>query len=103
MGGLEPGPERFAMTCSRTLLALTFIMGISRGGIGGQPAIAFAQEKSDAKVGTSPPHVSGDRRLIQGKTVDEWLAALKDRDPAVRERAVEVLGERSLDPAVPAR
>ena len=39
---------------------------------------------------------------IQGKTIDEWLAALKDRDPAVRERAVEVLGERSLDPALPA-
>ena len=44
----------------------------------------------------------GPPRVIQGKTIDEWLAALKDRDPAVRKRAVEVLGERSLDPAVPA-
>ena len=37
--------------------------------------------------------------LIQGKTIDAWLAALKDRDPAVRKRAIEVLGERTLDPA----
>ncbi len=40
--------------------------------------------------------------LIHGKTIDAWLAALKDRDPAVRKRAIEVLGERTLDPAVPA-
>ena len=40
--------------------------------------------------------------MIQGKTIDAWLAALKDRDPAVRKRAVEVLGERTLDPAIPA-
>lgn len=40
--------------------------------------------------------------LIQGKTIDAWLAALKDRDPAVRKRAIEVLGERTLDPALPA-
>ena len=40
--------------------------------------------------------------LIQGKTIDAWLAALKDRDPAVRKRAIEVLGECTLDPALPA-
>ena len=36
---------------------------------------------------------------IKGKTIDEWLAALKDRDPSVRERAVEIIAERALDPA----
>jgi HEAT repeats len=40
--------------------------------------------------------------LIQGKTIDAWLAALKDSDPTVRKRAVEVLGERTLDPTLPA-
>jgi HEAT repeats len=40
--------------------------------------------------------------MIQGKTIDAWLAALKDRDPAVRKRAIEILGERALDPAIPA-
>ena len=39
--------------------------------------------------------------LFQGKTIDGWVAALKDPDPAVRKRAVEVLGERTLDPALP--
>ena len=43
-----------------------------------------------------------DPGVIQGKTIDEWKAALKDRDPAVRKRAVEVLGERAVDPAIPA-
>jgi len=58
---------------------------------------AGANEKDDAKKEAQPARPDA----IQGKTVDEWLAALKDRDPAVRERAVEVLGERSLDPALP--
>ncbi len=57
---------------------------------------AEADEKDDAKKEAQQARPAA----IQGKTVDEWLAALKDRDPAVRERAVEVLGERSLDPAV---
>ena len=62
-----------------------------------------AKEKADSKKASSPSKPAADRpATIQGKTIDEWLAALKDRDPAVRERAVEVLGERSLDPAVPA-
>ena len=39
------------------------------------------------------PSLTADRpATIQGKTIDEWLAALKDRDPAVRERAVEIAG-----------
>jgi WD40 repeat protein len=63
------------------------ILGISSaGGL----AVGLAQEKAHA-----PQAVS------QGRTIDEWLAALKDRDPAVRRRAVEALGERTLDPAMP--
>jgi hypothetical protein len=34
--------------------------------------------------------------LIQGKTIEAWLAALKDSDPAVRKRAIEVLGRAAL-------
>src|SRR5262249_25370855 len=65
------------------------------------PEDAQAQEKADTRKETTPARPAADRPgAIQGKTVDEWLAALKDRDPAVRERAVEGLGERALDPAV---
>jgi WD40 repeat protein len=39
--------------------------------------------------------------MILGKTIDAWLAALKDRDPTVRKRSIEVLAERALDPAIP--
>ena len=39
------------------------------------------------------------RPTIHGKTLDEWLAAFKDRDPAVRKRAVESRrGTREVDP-----
>jgi WD40 repeat protein len=37
---------------------------------------------------------------IRGRTIDEWLARLKDRDPGVRQGAVEALGERTLDPEI---
>jgi HEAT repeats len=40
--------------------------------------------------------------LIQCKTIEAWLAALKDSDPAARKRAIKVLGERTLDPTLPA-
>jgi hypothetical protein len=57
------------------------------------------QEQENAVAQVKP----ADRpALIQGKTIDAWLAGLKDRDPDVRKRAIEVLGERTLDPAVPA-
>ena len=63
------------------------------------PRKAEAGKKDESQ----PAKAAADRPAsIQGKTIDEWLAALKDRDPAVRERAVEVVGERSLDPALPA-
>jgi WD40 repeat protein len=38
-----------------------------------------------------------DPAVIQGKTIAEWIAALNDRDPAQRKRAVEVIGERAVD------
>ncbi len=76
------------------LLALTVILSIV-------PAEVPAQEKDDTKKVSAPSKPSADGpATIQGKTIDEWLAALKDRDPAVRKRAVEVVGERSVDPAV---
>ena len=37
--------------------------------------------------------------MVQGKTIKDWIAALKDRDPAVRKRAVEVLGDVTSDQA----
>ena len=37
--------------------------------------------------------------MIQGKPLSDWMTALKDRDPAVRLRAVEVLGEVTSDQA----
>ena len=37
--------------------------------------------------------------MIQGKTVVDWIATLKDSDPAVRKRAVEVLGSVARDQA----
>ncbi len=97
------------MNRPRGRLALTVILlivpagrTIGRTPLPASPADAPAQEKLDSKKDTPRSRPAADRpAVIQGKTVDEWLAALKDRDPAVRERAVEVLGERSLDPALP--
>jgi WD40 repeat protein/beta-lactamase regulating signal transducer with metallopeptidase domain len=37
--------------------------------------------------------------VIQGKPLSDWMTALKDRDPAVRLRAVEVLGDVTQDQA----
>jgi WD40 repeat protein/beta-lactamase regulating signal transducer with metallopeptidase domain len=37
--------------------------------------------------------------VIQGKPLVDWIAALKDRDPAARKRAVEVLGTVTGDQA----
>jgi WD40 repeat protein len=118
--------EGHAMKLPRGLLALTaailiFPAGwtISRARLAGSPGEAErrgstleelqapprkagANEKDAAKDEARQARPAADRpAAIRGKTVEEWLAALKDRDPAVRERAVEVLGERSLDPAVP--
>ncbi len=88
------------MKLPRGLIALTAAILIVPGGwtfsrarLAAPTAQVPAQEKADPKKAAP--------QSIQGKTVDEWLAALKDRDPAVRERAVEVLGERSLDPSLP--
>jgi hypothetical protein len=47
------------------------------------------------------PAQQEDRALIQGKTIDAWVAALKDRDPATRKRAIEVVGEHAIGPDVP--
>ena len=72
----------------------------------GQLALIVSCWIVPARSSISRAHVAGpaaepsrseaddDPAVIQGKTIDEWLAALKDRDPAVRKRAVEVLGER---------
>jgi WD40 repeat protein len=50
----------------------------------GPPAKGNAKTRNAVRSTPNP--------TIQGKSLDEWLAALKDRDPAVRKRAVEVLG-----------
>ena len=70
---------------------------ISRARVAASPADGQTREKAESKSATSPAKPVADRSVtIQGKTIDEWLAALKDKDPAVRKRAVEVLGERRL-------
>jgi hypothetical protein len=97
------------MTLDRGLLALTAApliifaeLAISQDLATASPARALAQEKADLQKSAPPAGVTADRlTMIQGKTTGEWLAALKDRDAAVRERAVEILGERALDPAIP--
>jgi hypothetical protein len=54
------------------------------------PAGLQAEEQDQVKeVPRSEPAADGPAR-IRGKTIDEWLAALKDRDPATRKWAVEV-------------
>jgi WD40 repeat protein len=66
------------------------------------PIGSQTQETADSKKETPPAKPIADQpAMIQGKTIDEWLAALKDHDPAVRERAVEILGQRAPDPTVP--
>ena len=96
------------MKLPRRLLALTaaFLVVLALWAIGhatvaASPAGSQAQEKADLKTAPSPAKTAGGRpAIVQGKTIDEWLTALKDQDPAARERAVEVVGERTLDPAV---
>ena len=91
------------------LLALILILSIAPAGwtIGDAARRRCAGRRSGVgerrrEAGAVPSKPAADRpATIQGKTIDEWLAALKDRDPAVRKRAVEVVGERSVDPAVP--
>jgi beta-lactamase regulating signal transducer with metallopeptidase domain len=92
--------------CSAALMGVATALAERRGvpfdQLQAPPKKAGANESEQAKNESPQPKRVADRPpVIQGKTVDEWLAALKDRDPAVREQAVEVLGERSLDPAFP--
>jgi WD40 repeat protein len=90
--------EGDTMNRPRGLLAVTVILWVVAAGwtIGradpaGPPVEPPRSERAD-----------DDPALIQGKTIDAWIAALKDRDPATRKRAVEAIGERSVDPDVPA-
>ncbi len=88
------------------LMALTVLISIvlaDLAHLAASPAVLRVEEQEQAKKETprSEPDADGPA-MVQGKTIDEWKAALKDRDPAVRKRAVEVLGERAVDPAVPA-
>jgi WD40 repeat protein/beta-lactamase regulating signal transducer with metallopeptidase domain len=107
---LDPERESHAMKLPRGLLALTAAalmvpvgLSISRAHLARAPLDEGVQAEAKAKEEAPQAKPAGDRpAVIQGKTIDEWLAALKDRDPAVRERAVDVVGERSLDPAVSA-
>jgi WD40 repeat protein len=68
---------------------------------GFDPSLQAMQDRVQENA-AAQPNPADLPALIQGKTIDAWLAALKDRDPAVRKRAIEVLGERTLDPALPA-
>ncbi len=67
---------------------------------GAGPAVAGGNGAAKDQAQQAKPAADQPAK-IEGKTVEEWQAALKDRDPAVRERAVEVLGERTLDPTAP--
>ncbi len=86
------------MNRPRGLLVVTVILGIVPAGwtIGGVRPAGQAAEPPRSEPADDGPAV------IHGKTIDEWVAALKDRDPATRKRAVEAIGERSVDPDVPA-
>jgi WD40 repeat protein len=68
---------------------------------GFDPSLRAMQDRVQ-DIGAAQANPADRPALIQGKTIDAWLAGLKDRDPDVRKRAIEVLGERTLDPAVPA-
>jgi beta-lactamase regulating signal transducer with metallopeptidase domain/Tol biopolymer transport system component len=100
---LNSEPERHAMKLSRGLLALTAALlivpaglAISSAPVAALPTGAQAQERPSSEQTKPSKPIADPPAKIQGKTIDEWLAALKDRDPAVRERAVDVLGERAL-------
>src|SRR4051812_24433568 len=84
------------MKRTHALLALTAAILIP-------PADAPAQERTGAtkEAPRTSPAEDGPA-LIRGRTIDAWVAALKDRDPAVRKQAVEVVGQRAVDPDVSA-
>jgi WD40 repeat protein len=101
--------EGHAMKSPWGLLALTTTLvfipagsAIGRGPAPASPAEARVQQKSNTGEEKAPSKPAADDAvIIQGKTVDEWLAALKDRDPAKRKRAVAVVGGCAADPDVP--
>ena len=88
------------------LMALTVFISIVPAGLAhlaAPPAVLRAEEQEQAKK--EPPRSEPEAEvpaMVQGKAIDTWKTALKDRDPAVRKRAIEILGERAVDPAVPA-
>jgi HEAT repeats/WD domain, G-beta repeat len=90
-------PGEYAMNRPRGRLALIIFLWIVPAGwsIGRVHLAGPAAEPSRSEADDDPG-------VIQGKTIEEWIAALKDRDPAKRKRAVEVIGERSVDPDIPA-
>ena len=80
-------PGEYAMNRPRGRLALIIFLWIVPAGwsIGRAHLAGPAAEPSRSEADDDPG-------VIQGKTIEEWLAALKDRDPAMRKRAVEVIG-----------
>src|SRR5262249_48645324 len=96
-GDRNAHPEEDAMDRPRRLLAVTVILWIIPAGwsVGRAHFPGPAAEPSRLEAGDDP-------RVGQGRTIEEWIAALKDRDPAKRKRAVEVIGERSVDPDIAA-
>jgi hypothetical protein len=90
-------PGEYAMNRPRGRLALIIFLWIVPAGwsIGRAHLVGPEAEPSLSQADDDPG-------VIQGKTIEEWIAALKDRDPARRKQAVEVIGERSVDPDIPA-
>jgi len=94
---------RGLLALTATLLTIPDGSAIGRAPVTASPADARAQQKGDARKETAPSEPATDGpAVIQGETIDEWLAALKDRHPARRKQAVEVVGGRAVDPDVPA-
>ena len=56
------------------------------------PAVAAAPRQAE-QVKPKDEKANKPAVMIQGKPLSDWMTALKDRDPAVRLRALEVLGD----------
>ncbi len=68
---------------------------------GFEPSIGGTQHREQENA-AAQAKAADDPVLIEGKSIEAWLAALKDRDAGVRKGAVEILGKRAVDPAIDA-
>jgi hypothetical protein len=92
------------MKLSRSLILIVAVVILAPAFWIGTLAQSQPFQKAQTSQNVSPAKLKDEKSskaavVIQGKPLLDWMTALKDPDPAVRVRAVEVLGEVTRDQA----